>query len=1032
MLRRLLPLLGALPLAVAAQAPVDSARFNDLHWRMIGPWRGGRVTAVAGHADQPHTFYFGGTGGGVWKTTDGGLTWWPMTDSTRMAGSVGAIAVAPSDPNVVYVGTGEAPPRGNVSPGNGMWRSTDGGKTWARDGLPDAGQIAAIQVHPRDENVVYAAVLGHIFGNNTTRGVYRSRDGGTTWQQVLAPRNDSTGTIDLVMDPTNPRVLYAAMWQVRRYPWDFESGGAGSGLFKSVDGGDTWTELTRHDGLPDGVVGKIGIAVSPANPDRIWAQVEAQEGGLFRSDNGGNTWRRVNDDRRLRQRAWYYTEVYADPADENTVYMLNTSMYRSVDGGETLESIRTPHGDNHDLWIAPNDPNRMVEGNDGGANVTYNGGGTWTGQDNQPTAQMYHAFATNEGPYYRVCGGQQDNTTICVPARTTGGSIGTSTYQILGGCESGYVAVRPDNPDISFAGCYGGAIDRQDRSIGQERAVTPWPLNPMGWGADSLVERFQWTFPIVLSPQNPNVLYATSQHVFKSTNGGQSWQRISDDLTRNDKAHQAPAGGPITKDNTSIEYYNTIFALAPSPRDSMVLWAGSDDGLVHVTRDGGATWTDVTPRDLPQDALISIIDASPHATGTAYVAATRYKLDDFTPYLYKTTDYGRSWRRITTGIPAGQFVRTIREDPVRQGLLYAAGEFGAYVSFDDGGHWQSLQLNLPIVPVHDLIVHGNDLVAATHGRGFWILDDISPLRQATQVTQAPAYLYRPDTALRLGGGGFGGFGGVGSSPNPPTGVVVDFVLHRPENDSTPVSLEFLQSDGTRIAHYATNAHERNERLRVHDGHNRFTWNMQYPGADRFEGLIMWAGRTSGPTAVPGTYQVKLSMGDTQLTAPITIVADPRVHVSQADLQAQFDFLIQIRDAVSAANNGVSRIRSVRKDIQAVLGQLPRGQGDSVRAMGRRIVDDMGAIERELYQTQNRSNQDPLNFPIRLNNQIAALMGVVGSADARPTDASHVVFTQLKARLDSLLGQLDTLVHDRIPAFNAAVAALNLPAVKVDN
>jgi len=1035
----------ATPLA-AQRAPVDSAQFNALAWRMIGPFRGGRVTAVAGHADQPYTFYMGTTGGGVWKTTDGGMTWFPTTDSTRMAGSIGAIAVAPSDPNVVYVGTGESPPRGNVSPGNGMYRSTDAGKSWSAVGLPDAGQIAAIAVHPTNPDLVYAAVLGHIFGPNEQRGVYRSADGGKTWNKVLY-RDANSGAIALVMDPTNPRVLYAALWQTRRYPWGFESGGPGSGIFKSTDGGDHWTEITRNRGLPDsGVVGKVGIAVSPADPNRVWAIVEHDNGGVFRSDDGGATWQRVNDERRLRQRAWYYTHIHADPKDAETVYVLNTGFYRSVDGGSTYTAIRTPHGDNHGLWIAPNDPNRMINSNDGGANVSYNGGVTWTGQDNQPTAQLYHAFATNHFPYY-VCGGQQDNSTICVPSRTDGFGITTQDYYVVGGCESGYVAARADDPDISYAGCYGGSLDRHDRKTGQQRSVSPWPDNPMGWGAADLTYRFQWTYPIVFSPQDPNVLYVTSQYVHRTTNGGQSWETISPDLTRNDKAKQAASGGPITKDNTSVEYYATIFTFAPSPKDAQVLWAGSDDGLVHVTRDGGATWTNVTPKDLPEWAMISIIDASPHDAGTAFVAATRYKLDDFAPYLYKTTDYGRTWTKIVTGIPAGHFTRTIRQDPVQPNLLYAGGEFGAYVSFDTGAHWQSLQLNLPIVPVHDLVVKESDLVLASHGRSFWILDDLTPLREIAAGTVTGArHLFTPRPAYRMGGGGFG-FGASGVGANPPSGIVTYFYLK--DKPAGEVKVEVLEQDGTVIKTFSTKSGSPaagegggrrgggGDRLEVSAGMNRFVWNLRYPDASRFDGMIFWAGGIAGPTAPPGTYQIRVTSGDWSETRSATLLEDPRATASQADLEAQFQFLIKIRDRVSAANDAVTKIRSVRRDVDGALQRLSaagsavaKPAADSVRALAKTLKDELTAVEEAIYQTKNRSNQDPLNFPIRLNNKIAALAGVVSEGDYKPTDQAYAVFDELSAALQVQLDKLDAVLHDRIPAFNAAVGGLNLPAVVV--
>ncbi|KPK80971.1 MAG: glycosyl hydrolase, partial [Gemmatimonas sp. SM23_52] len=703
----------------------DESLFSALKWRSIGPYRGGRVTAVAGVPDQPLVYYMGATGGGVWKTVDGGMTWEPVSDEYFGTGSIGGIAVAPSDPNVVYVGTGEACIRGNTSPGDGMYKSTDAGKTWTHIGLRDGGQIGEARVHPTNPDVVYAAVLGHAFGPNETRGVYRSKDGGATWERVLY-RDANTGAGDIALDPNNPRIIYAALWQARRMPWGMESGGPGSGFFKSTDGGDSWTEISRNKGLPTGTLGKIGIAVSPVNSERVWAIVEAQDGGVFRTDDGGETWAKVNDERSLRQRAWYYTHIYADPQNENAVYVLNVQFWKSTDGGRTFESIRTPHGDNHDLWIDPNDALRMVEGNDGGANVTYNGGQTWTTLDNQPTAQFYHVVTTEHFPYH-VCGAQQDNTTLCTASRTTGFGITSQDWYTVGGCESGYVAVRPDDPDVSYAGCYGGVITRYDRRTGQDKNIHAWPDNPMGWGAADLKYRFQWTFPIVLSPLDPNELYISANVVFRSRDDGQSWEVISPDLTRNDKSKQISSGGPITKDNTSVEYYNTIFALVPSRHDRNVIWAGTDDGRVHVTRDGGGTWTEITPRDMPDWGLVSIIEESPHQPGAAYLAVNRYKLDDFSPYIFKTTDYGRSWRRIVRGIPQNHYIRVVREDPLRRGLLYAGGEFGVYVSFDDGEHWGSLQLNLPVVPVRDMVVNDDDLVLATHGRSFWILDDVTPL-----------------------------------------------------------------------------------------------------------------------------------------------------------------------------------------------------------------------------------------------------------------------------------------------------------------
>ena len=1010
----------------------DTALYNALEWREIGPFRGGRVTAVAGHADQPLTFYFGGTGGGVWKTTDGGLTWVPISDKDFRAGSIGAIEVAPSDANVIYVGTGESPIRGNVSPGNGMYKSTDAGKTWTHIGLANAGQIGAIRVHPTNADLVYVAVLGHAFGPNPERGVFRSKDGGRTWDKILF-RSDSAGAVDLAMDPINPRILYAAMWQARRGPWYMSSGGPGSGLFKSTDGGDTWREITRNEGMPKGVVGKIGVTVS-ANHDRVWAIVEADSGGVFRSEDGGETWRRTNDERNLRQRAWYYSHIHADPKNPDMVYVLNTGAYRSVDGGRTFTQLRAPHGDHHGLWIAPNDPARMINSNDGGATITYNGGATWTGQDNQPTAQFYHVIATTHVPY-KVCGSQQDNSTVCIASRTDGGSIGEKDWYEVGGGESGWIAARADDPDIVYAGSY-SYLSRLDVRTGQERNIFPWPDNPMGWGAGDLKYRFQWTFPVVLSPFNPNVLYAGSNVVFRTTNEGQSWEAISGDLTRNDKSKQGPSGGPVTKDNTSVEYYNTVFVIAPSARDSGLIWVGSDDGLVHVTRDGGRTWTNVTPpaRDLPDWSLISSIEPSPHDAGTAYVAATRYKLDDFKPYVFKTTDYGKTWRSITSGIPADQFIRVAREDPARRGLLYAGGEFGMYVSFDDGNRWQSLQRNLPVVPIHDLVVKDNDLVAATHGRSFWILDDLTPLQQlADSVARAARFVYTPRTAYRMGlGGGFGGGGPVGVGRNPPGGAVVFFYLKTAPDSATNLSLDFLDSRDSLVRRFTPKPRAPSaDSLKVRAGMNRFVWNLRYPDASRFQGMIFWAGGTAGPVAVPGAYKVRLTVGDWSQTQTFAVRPDPRVKATAADYQGQFDLLLRIRDRVSAANDAVRRIREVREQLDGAATRargLPGDAGKRIAQQVDSIKGRLAAVEEAIYQVKNRSSQDPLNYPIRLNNKIAALAGVVASADAAPTAQSEQVFNELAAALQVQLDRLKAVLDTDIPAFNKLVKESDVPAI----
>ncbi len=1034
--RLLIPLL-TLDVAVAtrgaAQTPVsyDTSFYRGLVWREVGPFRGGRVTAVAGVIDQPLVYYLGAAGGGVWKTVDGGLTWRPASDQAFTAGSIGAIAVAPSDPNVVYVGTGESPIRGNLSPGDGMYRSTDAGKTWAKVGLADAGQVAHIAVHPSNPELVYVAVLGHAFAPNPTRGVFRSKDGGKTWDKILFA-NDSTGAIALELDPVNPRILFAGFWQAVRRPWELISGGAASGIWKSVDGGDSWKEITRAKGLPAGVIGKIGLAVSPVNHERVWALVEADSGGLFRSDDGGATWTRSSGDNEIRQRAWYFTHVFADPGNADGAYVLNVTLLKSVDGGKTFTNLRAPHGDHHALWIDPHNPQRMINGNDGGATVSQNGGATWTTEDNQPTAQFYHVIATTHFPY-RLCGAQQDNTTVCIASRTEGLGITDKDWYDVGGGESGWIVARSDDPDVVFAGSYGGLITRFDRRTRQARAVNAWPDNPMGWGAAGLKYRFQWTFPIVAAPTNPNDLFIAAQVLFKSTNEGHSWQVISPDLTRNEPAKQGLSGGPITKDNTSIEYYNTIFTVAPSPKDSQVIWAGTDDGLVQVTRDGGKTWQNVTPRDLPEGALVSMIDASPHDAATAYVAATRYKLDDERPYAYKTADYGKSWKKIVTGIPATHFVRVVREDPARRGLLFAGTEFGVYVSFDDGGGWQPLRLNLPVVPVHDLAIKDHDLAAATHGRAFWILDDITPLEQlGGDGARAERHLFTPRDAIRFRSPGFvpeRALTALGT--NPPNGAIIyGYFRDKPQAE---VTLDILDARDSLVRRFSSAAKEAMDSLKVEAGLNRFVWDLRYAEAHRFKGLVFWAGSTRGPLAVPGAYKARLSVGAWSETRPFNVVKDPRVPATAADLQKQFDLLARIRDRVSAANDAVQQIGDMKEQLDAVAKRaraLPDGKGAGLARQADSLKVKLGAVQETIYQVRNKAPEDPLNFPIRVNNKLASLGGVVGNADAAPTEQAYRVFEQLAAELQGDLARLKALLDADVPAFNRAVKDLDIPAVIV--
>jgi photosystem II stability/assembly factor-like uncharacterized protein len=1039
------------------QRGYDQSLMKGLAWRSIGPHRGGRSAAVAGVTSQPTVFYFGATGGGVWKTTDGGINWEAISDEHFKTGSVGAIGVAESDPNVIYVGMGESPIRGNVSHGDGVYKSTDAGKTWKHVGLGDTRQIGRVRVHPKNPDIVYVAALGHIFGPNDERGVFRSTDGGKTWQKVLS-RGDKAGAIDLSVDATNPNVIYAGFWEVSRKPWTLESGGAGSGLHKSTDGGDTWTDITRNQGLPKGTIGKVGVAVSPANPERAWAIIEAEDGGVFRTDNAGRTWTKVNEQRALRQRAWYYTRIYADPQNADTVYVLNTGFYKSNDGGRTYSSISVPHGDNHDLWIAPTDPARMINSNDGGANVTYNGGRSWTEQD-LATAQFYRVALDQDFPY-NIYGAQQDNSTVRIPSRTTDSGIDETHWYDVGGGESGWIAPSPKDSNIVFAGSYGGLLTRRDHRTGQERNVSPWPDNPMGYGPAELKYRFQWNFPIVFSPHDQNTLYAGANVLFKTTNEGQSWEPISQDLTRNDKSKQVSSGGPITKDNTSVEYFDVIFTVMESPVERGAIWVGTDDGLVHLTRDGGKAWQNVTPKNMPEWIQINSIEASSIDAGTAYVAATMYKWDDFKPYLYKTSDYGKTWKKITNGIPETAFTRVIREDPNRRGLLYAGTETGLYVSFDDGENWQSLQLNLPVVPITDLAVHKRerDLVAATQGRSFWILDDLTVLHQMADAAKADAYLFKPEDTYRMPGGGFSLPRNATLGQNPPAGAAIYYYLkNRPAGDLT---IEIFDPSGKSIKQVVTKAPtaqagtpqagppqptpptmEQQEegfgsrgnqsRAPAEAGLNRFTWDLRYGDASRFPGMILWAGETRGPRAVPGTYQVKLTVDGKTFTQSFEVKKDPRVETTQADLAKQFDLLMKIRDKFTETSEAILQIRDVRKQVDEITNRMKDQPGAKAVADGARSLKaKLASVEEELYQTKNQSSQDPLNYPIRLNNKLAALAGVVGASDAAPTAQSYAVYEDLTARINAQLQKLAEVLRADLSAFNKLVRDQDIPAVIV--
>ncbi|MBI3586549.1 MAG: glycosyl hydrolase [Ignavibacteriales bacterium] len=1024
----------------------DTTLYNKMQWREIGPFRGGRSVAVAGHPNQLYTFYFGGAGGGgVWKTEDGGSTWLNVSDGYFKNGSVGAIAVAESDPHVIYVGMGEACIRGNVAPGDGVYKSEDGGKTWKHIGLAETQTIGRVRVHPNNPDVVYVAAMGHVFGKNPERGVYRSKDGGKTWQKILF-KDDKTGAIDLSFDPLNPRIVYAALWEAFRNPWSMSSGGPGSGLWKSTDGGDTWTDISSNKGMPKGIKGRIGIAASGAKADRVWAMIEADEGGLFVSDDAGTTWRRTNEDRRLRQRAWYYTHVYADPKNAETVYILNTGFYKSIDGGKTLKSISVPHGDNHDLWIDPNNPMRMINANDGGANVSYNGGVTWTEQD-IPTAQFYHVILDNQFPYY-VYGAQQDNGTVGIASRTTGFGIDRTHWYDVGGGESGYIAPKPDNPDIVYAGSYGGYLTRYDRRTDQTQTINVWPENPMGAGAEAMKYRFQWTYPIVASPHDPNTLYATGNRVFKTTNEGMSWDVISPDLTRNDKTKLGSSGGPITKDNTSVEYYCTIFTFAESPVQKGVLWAGSDDGLVHVSQDGGASWQNVTPKDIPEWALMSIIEPSPFNAGTAYVAATRYKLDDFKPYIYKTIDFGKTWKKIVKGIPDKNYARVVREDPNKKDLLYAGTENGIYVSLDGGENWQTLQLNLPIVPIHDLAVQKRekDLVVATHGRAFWILDNLTPLYQLSdEFAKADVQIFTPRDPYRMGGGSFNR-PGLAIGKNPPNGAVINYYFKNTPKEE--VKLEFLDGQGKLVKSFSSKGEKRDGEVEpvssdeggggggretpkapADSGMNRFVWDLRYPDATAVPGALFWAGSTRGPIAPPGKYQVRLNVGEKSWTQPFELKKYPGLQTTQEEFNEQFDLLMKIRDRISEAHEAVNTMREIAKqadDLTKKLKDNPKEK--TISDAAKELKKKFSAVEEEIIQVKIKSSQDALNYPIKLNNKLAALASGIADSDSKPTKQSYEVFNELSAKLSEQLAKYKQILENDFPAFNKLVKEQDVPAV----
>jgi photosystem II stability/assembly factor-like uncharacterized protein len=1026
------------------ESPESSANedplFKGMKYRLVGPFRGGRSLTASGIPGDLTTYYFGGTGGGVWKSTDGALTWTSVFDKEGTS-SIGSLAVAVSDPNILYVGTGEACLRGNISHGDGVYKTLDGGKTWKNVGLRDSRAVGKVIVNPKNPDIVFVAALGHPFGPNTERGIFRTLDGGKTWDKVLY-KDENTGGIDVTFDPRNSNIVYAALWEVRRSPWSLSSGGPGSGLYRSTDGGSTWKHL-EEKGLPKGPYGRIGVSVA-ANSERVYALIQSPEGGLYRSDDSGDTWQLVNASHSLIQRPWYYMHIIADPQDPETVYVMDVDAYRSTDGGRSFNKFKLPHGDNHGLWIDPRNTKRMIGSNDGGVTVTLDGGKTWSRQDNQPTAQFYHVIADTRMPYY-IYGAQQDNSTVAIATRSDDGVIERSDWYPVGGGEAGYIAPYPPEPNIVYAADYEGLITRYDKRNGQVRNITNQTHLSDAGGAAPLEHRFQWTSPVVLSPHDPETLYHAGEQLFKTTDGGVHWEAISPDLTRNDKSRQQPSGGPITIDDSGTEYYDTIFALAESPMSKGVIWAGTDDGLVQLTRDAGKTWSNVTPKDLPEWSRVSQIEASPFDAGTAYVAIDRHQNDDLHPYIYKTADYGKTWTKGARGIPDNTFVRAVREDPKKRGLLYAGTEIGVFVSFNDGVDWRPLQLNLPRVPIHDLVVKNDDLVLATHGRAFWILDDLAPVRQfSDDVAKQAVHLYTPATAYRIHNPEEIVKKPVLVGQNPPSGAIIDFFLKTvPKGETT---IEILDGQGQSIRKFSSQRLETpdepldpddkrpEKQIKVEAGLNRFVWDLRYENANRVPGYYLWEynGGARGPLVVPGNYQVRLTVDGQTQTAPIEVKLDPRVQTAQAELEKQFNLLIRIREQLNRVYTAVNQIEDVRAQTEALKRRLPadesaRGLASSADSLAVKLV----TVREPLANLRISANEDSLAYHPELDGQLAFLAMIVGGGcDCGPTEAALQRFDELKKQTDDALGRWSDLQKTDVAPFQKVAAERGIQPVAI--
>ena len=1006
------------------QDPVIKAQ----NFRLIGPFRGGRAAAGVGSFSDVNTFYMGATGGGVWKTTDAGNNWKNISDGF-FGGTIGAIAIAPTNESIIYVGEGENSMRGNVSEGlGGMWKSVDDGKTWKNMGLKEARHIVRIIVHPKNPDVIWAAAMGHLFGPNETRGVFKSTDGGQSWKKVLYV-NQQTGASDLVIDPSNPEVLYAGTWELIRTPYSLESGGAGSGLYKSTDGGETWTSIKANKGFPKGVWGITGIAVAKSNTDKLYALIENKDGGLYMSENAGKTWELVSSDNNIRQRAWYYTKVFVDPADENKVYCPNVNFMVSTDGGKTFVTGRTPHGDHHDLWIDPKNGKRMIVADDGGAQVSLDGAKNWSTVMNQPTVQVYRLSTDNHFPY-RILGAQQDNSAFRILSSSYGAYIGESDFEVTAGGESGYIVADPLNSDVVYGGSYGGLITRYDHKTGENRVINVWPDNPMGAGAEAMKYRFQWNHPIFFSPHNPKKLYTAGNHLFATENEGASWNMLSPDLTTNDKSRQKSSGGPITQDNTSVEYYCTIFTAAESPLEKDLLWTGSDDGLINVSKDGGAHWKNVTPKDVPQWMMWNRVEVDPIRKGTAYFAGTRYKLDDFTPYLYVTHDYGETWEKITSGINPMHFTRAIVASPRKAGVLFAGTEYGLYVSMNDGKSWEPLQLNLPVTPVTDLLIRDNNLIVGTQGRSIYVLDDLSFIEnyQASNAASSKVFpianVYRVPPQI----GGRRNRGAKASIPanvgvNPPKGVVINYWKATNANDSTRVMISILDDQKKVIKTFNQNDVGGPS---TEAGFQTFVWNMYHTEIEKPEAsLILWNGSTSPVLAAPGNYTAKVTIDNTVTEHPFTIIADPNYKVSDADLKAQEQFLLEVAGSFNTIMKALKGIKEMRGQVQVL---QKKTKDSAFQKQSEAVLASLKTVEEAMHQTKAKSGQDVLNFPIRLDDKIAGIFESAAAGYVAPTKQVKEAYIDLKALTDVQLKKYETIKKEDVKALNEAVHKLMIPII----